>query len=162
MNYSVDLPALGPYSGQSLEDLVGLEGTNRVDIIAWPLSEKARAGRPLSEPEQTVVSVEKLHTDAYNAGFDGFFTNSWSDVTRTEAALKAIGRRDAAALLTGAMAALSVSPDAAHDEVLDALEDESAQDQLDDLDEQYTALAWSVTTSLFDYIKANASQIQLK
>ncbi|CAN0500312.1 unnamed protein product [Laminaria digitata] len=168
MSDSTKLPPLGPYNGQALDALLELEGVNRVDTIvmaiAWPLSCRCRTAdflEGLTTPERVIVLVEKLHTDAYNAGFDGFFTNSWLHCGDVLEALRVIGRDDAAALLERAVSALGVAVGGAHEDVFDALDDEAAEEALDELDDQYTALAWQVTTSLFEFIKENRDRVSI-
>ena len=77
LNY--DLPWLGRYSGESTEELLGLEGRYRIDSIVVALREgildkKQRLGHQALAPQElAILGVTALETAVNNDGYDGFF-----------------------------------------------------------------------------------------
>jgi hypothetical protein len=83
----------------------------------------------LRPAEQVVFCIDGLEREVNNGGFEQFFINSPGEyATQTESALRTIGARHTAALVTQAIAVFPDGPSPDHDrraEQVDALPDEA-------------------------------------
>ena len=72
---------LETYDGQSIDELLALEKTHRLDsiILAFEVAleqKRIRHGEDsISEAEWVILAVESLEREVNNGGFDQFFTN---------------------------------------------------------------------------------------
>ena len=110
------LPWLERYTGQTIEELLALEGVFRTDslivAIVQGLFEKTGRDGPesLSEEEENVLAVEALQAEVMNGGFWQFFFNrSVVHSPSIVEALKPFGCPVAAAITQEAIDALGLS-----------------------------------------------------
>src|SRR5258708_3662696 len=74
------------YSGQTIDQLLSLAGTCRIDSIVAAIEaalhqKAARLGaQSFSDVERTVVAIEALEREVNNGGYDQFFFNSSREV----------------------------------------------------------------------------------
>ncbi|HWJ39890.1 MAG TPA: DUF4375 domain-containing protein, partial [Candidatus Limnocylindrales bacterium] len=77
-----DLPFLKNYSGQTVEQLLSLEGEYRIDSLVGAFEEALlkRASREgdlaISDEERVILAVEALEREVNNGGYRLFFQNS--------------------------------------------------------------------------------------
>ncbi|CAN0596129.1 unnamed protein product, partial [Laminaria digitata] len=154
--------------GYSLGAILELEGTKRVDTLAMAIAQRLREriGAPTkssasTKVERLILVLDGLHDDVYESGFEGFFSESWHLCGDALAAFRAIGRHDAADLLNEAVDVLQVGSTATQEEVQHALARAEVEESLDELDDRYSSLAWSVSASLFEYIKRHRAKVHL-
>jgi hypothetical protein len=148
-----ELPWLPEYSGETTDELIGLEGRFRTDsiVVAFEqaIDQKAHrlgGGRALSEEERTVLAVEALEREVNNGGYDAFLSNTDIDIlAEIVGALKRIGRDDVAQLTQRAI------------DIFDAAADE----RLGSCDDEYFRTAGDLAIPLFEFIKASRANIGL-
>jgi len=164
-------PGLGwldNYSGQSVEELLSLEGKYRVDslVLAFEQAIRQKAGREgiqgLTEEEHTVLAVEALEREVNNGGYGQFFANSSRDFASTVAgALQRIGCKKTATITQKAIKALGtleLTVDAI-DAAMDG-DDEARLAKLGRCDDSYHKNAEPIADRLFAFIKANKTGIR--
>lgn len=162
---------LEEYGGQSLEELIAMESTHRIDslilAIESALDKKAgdRGLATLSSAERVVLAVEALEREVNNGGYDPFFLNSSrAHAGDVERALRAIGCPEQADIARRAVEALAIkgavtaeSVKAAHSAGGDDL-----MDALSSLDDEYYACDEPIADRLFAFVKANRAAIRLQ
>lgn len=167
--HDYNLPFLSEYSGQTIDKLVALEGVYRIDSLplaveqaisikmgdTWELSS-------LTVAELTVLAVESLQREVNNGGYHQFFLNTGEYGPHIVDALRRI-RCDAAADLTQqAIDALNLPALNADDIEAIIHDDDDARDKvLDALDTKFYEYPDPISERLFEYIKANKSDIRL-
>ena len=88
---------LDGYWGQSLEELLALEGKYRIDSLVLVIEEgirqklKRHGGQAPTDEERIVLAVEALEREVNNGGYDQFFTNSSQFVPTIVDSLQRIG-----------------------------------------------------------------------
>ena len=162
---------LEEHGGQSLEELIAMEATHRIDslvlAIESALERKAedRGAASLSSAERVVLAVEALEREVNNGGYDQFFLNSSRAYAGDlERALRSIGCPEQADIARRAVAALAIkgavtaeSVEAAHSAGGDDL-----MDALSSLDDEYYACDEPIADRLFAFVKANRAAIRLQ
>ena len=150
------------FTGQSVEDLLALEGTHRIDSLAFAFesgidqrSERVGADA-LTVEERTVLAVAALHREVNNGGYDQFFVNAPWHAVEIMDALGRIGCPQTAAITREAIAALEVSELTA-DTIGEAIyEDDRARSSiLNACDERFYEYPECLSARLFEYIKTN-------
>src|SRR5215472_14129753 len=108
-----DLKWLDGYSGQTIDQLVALEGEYRIDSLVTAFHEAldqkaARDGEEsLSGEERVVLAIEALEREVNNGGFRQFFENSSQEYApMIVQALERIGCARTAAITQEAIDAL--------------------------------------------------------
>ena len=166
-----NLEFLESYTGQTLEELIELEGRYRVDSLvlaceAALLQKEVRAGsEALTQEERVVVAIEALEREVNNGGYSQFFFNASNEyVTKIVHALKAIGCLKVAATTQRAIDALELAGDLSPAAIEAALDGRGAKlaELLDRCDDEYFASDENIEGRLFEFIKANKSKISLR
>ncbi|MBX3437178.1 MAG: DUF4375 domain-containing protein, partial [Planctomycetaceae bacterium] len=70
-------PFLDCYSGQTIQELIALKDSHRIDSLVLAV-EQALRNKPdaeLSEPERVVLAVEAMEREVNNGGYQQFFGN---------------------------------------------------------------------------------------
>jgi hypothetical protein len=161
---------LNNYDGQTVEELIQLQQTHRVDslVLAFESALEARrdAGEKLNEIEHTILAVEALEREVNNGGFSQFFYNSSVEYTPIiVTALKNIGCFKIADLTQKAIDILgvdSLDPDTIEHRMDPG--DEALLDALGELDEIYfdsDEINEAPEYALFEYIKTHRKNIKL-
>jgi hypothetical protein len=162
---------LEEYGGQSLDELIAMEATHRIDslvlAIESALDRKAvdRGAAALSPEERVVLAVEALEREVNNGGYDQFFLNSSRAYAGDlERALRAIGCPEQADIARRAVEALKIkgavtaeSVEAAH-----AAAGDDLSDVLGSLDDEYYSSDEPIADRLFAFVKANRAAIKLR
>jgi hypothetical protein len=165
-----DAKWLDGYSGQTVEQLIALEGEYRVDslVLAFEqaLQQKtAGAGtQGLSAEERTILAVEALEREVNNGGFGQFFANSSREfVPLIVASLQQIGCTQTAEITQKAVLALHLSGSNAEAIGTAMAEDNEERDaELDQCDELYDEAAEDIAGLLFAFIKAHKGAIKIQ
>lgn len=163
------LPFLQNYSGQTVDELLALEGQFRTDsllaALAQGVDDKAvRVGvQGLNEVECSVLAVWFLEVEVGHDGFSGFF-NGYSGiyVPFVVDALLRIGCPQTANITQRAIDALNIqvlTPGALEEAVCNAIRIHDKQ--LDECDTQFYEYAEDLETRLFEFVQANKDAIRL-
>ncbi len=160
---------LDGYSGQSVEQLLSLEGKSRTDslVLAFEQAISQRAegadNQGLTNTEHVVLAVEALEREVNNGGYNQFFTNSSREFAPTIVdSLRRIGCKKAASITQKAIKALGVSELTvqAIDTVM-ATDDEQRLKKFAQCDDAYYKNAEPIAERLFAFIKGNKAGIRL-
>jgi hypothetical protein len=162
-----ELPSLNRYRGESLDELIAMEGRYRTDSIVLTIHQVLLDKQRLSEAERTVIVIEALEREVNNGGFHQLFLNVPHDAVDVVEALRRIGSPEIASLAQEAIDALRL----AGPPTVEAIEAAIARDDDDDLyaaldrcDEayyQHQNTGELVENRLFEYIKANRGDVSL-
>ena len=159
---------LDSYTGQSVEELIALQKTHRIDslVLAFEsaLDAKKESGQEVSGVELVILAVEALEREVGNGGYSQFFYNSSVEYAPIIVdALRSIGCNEIADLTQKAIDLLGVkSLDPEEIEERMDPDDEELEDSLSKLDDIYFNEVNDVPGyALFDYIKNNRENIKL-
>jgi hypothetical protein len=157
------------YSGQSLDQLLSLEGKYRTDslLLAFEQAVSQKAEREgqgsLTEVERTVLAVEALEREVNNGGYGQFFLNSSREFVSTIVdSLQRIDCPKTAKITRRAIKALGISNLKAENiEAVMAGDDKRREKKLEQCDAAYHASAEPIADRLFAFIKASKAGIRL-
>jgi hypothetical protein len=157
------LPFLNSWSGQSTEELLGLESEYRTDSLILAFEEALLRKASLTEEEATVLAIEALEREVNNGGFHQFFMNSSREFAPVVvASLMAIGCPRTAALAQAAIDALRATGPLT-DQAIEAAVihgGEELEGELESMDSVYfQGVEEPIAEKLFSYIKANRSKV---
>ena len=159
---------LDEYTGQSIDDLISLQTTHRIDSLVSALESaldsKKDSGKDMSEVEMTILAVEALDREVNNGGFSQFFYNSSVEYTPIIVdSLKAIGCNEIAELTKKAIDLLGL--DALDPDVIEERmdpDDEELEEALGELDDiYYSEINDAPAYALFEFIKSHRDKITL-
>jgi len=161
-----ELRFLGSYSGETLDQLIALEGQYRIDSIVLAVEQALSRKDQLTEAELTVLAVEALEREVNNGGFDQFFGNSSRQYAPSVVdAPKRIGCPKTAALAQKAIDALGISGGDLSPATIEAVmeeDDDNRTEMLDGCDSvYYEGEEEPIAEKLYAYIKANREHIAL-
>jgi hypothetical protein len=164
-----NLDWLEGYSGQTVYQLLSLEGRYRTDslVLAFEQAINQKAGREgrrsLTDVESTVLAVEALERKVNNGGYGQFFINSSPEVASTiVSALQRIDCPKTAKITQRAMKALGISNlKAENSEAAMAPDDKRREKKLDRCDDAYHASVEPIAERLFAFIKLNKAAFRL-
>lgn len=160
---------LDGYTGQTVDQLLALEGKYRIDSLVLAFEEaldrkEARFGeRALSDDERIVLAVEALEREVDNGGYAQFFKNSSREYApMIVASLQRIGCRETAAITEKAIKALGTRHLTA-DGIKSAMakNDEQREVKLNRCDHEYYKNPEPIAELLFAFIKTNKDRIRL-
>jgi len=163
-----NLKWLEGYAGQTLDEILSLAGSHRVDSLILAIEQAigqkaARLGEEsLSSAERVVLAVEALEREVNNGGYSQFFTNAPALVPTVVDSLLRIGCTHTAGITGSAIGVL-------HLEVLSeqnienamAAEDDDINDELSRCDQLYYQAGESIEDQLFAFINVNKDSITL-
>lgn len=159
---------LDEYDGQSVEELIGLQKTHRIDSIVLAfesaLDRKKDSGKEMSDAELIVLAVEALEREVNNGGYSQFFYNSSAEYTSIIVeSLRAIGCNEIADLTQTAIGLLGL--DSLDPEIIEERmdpDDDELEEALGELDGIYYSEVDDIPGyALFEYIKNNRNEIKL-
>lgn len=161
-------PFLAGYAGQTVEELVALEGSHRIDSLVLAFEEAldqkaAREGLEALSPEELVVlAIEGLEREVNNGGYDQFFVNSTvAFVPAIVDALQRIGCPKTAAITRDAIAALHLpAVTVAEVEKVIYNDDDERAAKLGTCDNRFFEYEENLAEKLFEYIKQNRRRIK--
>ena len=158
---------LNGYSGQSVEQLLSLEGEYRTDslVLAFEEAISQRAQRhgmqSVTDEERIVLAVEALEREVNNGGYDQFFVNSSREFAPIIVdALRRIGCKKTATITQKAVKALGTSeltPESIEAVISGTDEDRLAK--LNRCDDSYYMSGEPIAERLFTFIKKNKASI---
>jgi len=156
------------YSGQSVEQLLSLQGKYRTDslVLAFEQAIRQRAEREgmqsLTDEERIVLAVEALEREVNNGGYHQFFTNSSREFAPTiVAALQRIGCKKTATITRKAIKALGTR-DLTADAIGAAMagDDEQRLAHLNGCDDSYYKGVEAIADRLLAFIQANKTCVR--
>ena len=163
-----ELKWLEEYSGQTVEQLLSLEGEYRIDSIVVAFHQAvdqkaAREGDDALNPEECIiVAIEALEAEVNNGGYAQFFLNSSREYAPTIVqALARIGCPKTAAITQKAIDALHLP--SLTDEAIEAAmaDDTVSEEELNGCDDAYYKSGEDIAGQLFAFIKKNKDVIRL-
>jgi hypothetical protein len=163
----MELEFFDGYHGESTEQLLGLEGSYRIDSLVCAFEQaimEVATRRPISTEERAVLAVEALEREVNNGGYHQFFSNSSLEfVGVIEQALVTIGCQETARITLDAIAALEVTEEITGSRVEAAIVDAGADvlEALECCDKRYYANPEPIADLLFAWIKQNQAAIRV-
>jgi hypothetical protein len=163
-----ELQWLDGYSGQTVDELIALEGKYRTDslVLAFEqaIDQKAarEGGEELSNQEFVVLAIEAMEREVNNGGWGQFFVNSGMFAPIIVGALQEIGCPRTAEIAQKAVKIVEKSP-ITEKEIENGIweENEMRQNALGECDNLYFNRPENVEEILFAFIKANRKKIEL-
>jgi Domain of unknown function (DUF4375) len=163
-----DLPFLERYSGQTVEQLLSLEGEYRIDSLVGAFEEALlkKASRDgdlaINDEERVILAVEALEREVNNGGYSLFFENSTREFAPiiVEALIR-IGCPRTAEITQTAIDALHL-PTLTADAIETAIaNDNVSEEDLNECDRTYYKGPEYIAGQLFAFIKRNKDSITL-
>ncbi len=157
---------LSGYSGETVEELITLEGKYRIDSLVaafeQAILQKAERGDDLTPEERIVLTVEALEREVNNGGYDQFFVNSPASATAIVAALQTIGCLQTANITQNAIEALSAT-DLTEENIESAVYSVTTKrdERFKRYDDAYYENAEPIADRLFAFIRENRAKITL-
>jgi hypothetical protein len=160
---------LNYYSGQTVDELLALEGEYRIDslVLAFEQAIDQKADRKgeqsITIEERIVLAVEALEREVNNGGYHQFFANSSREFASSIIdALSRIGCPRTAELTQKAIDALRLQDLSAEAiEAAIAVDDEERDEEFDRCDQLYYQAAENIEQQLFAFIRANKAAFDL-
>jgi Domain of unknown function (DUF4375) len=163
-----DLQWLDGYGGESVDELIALEGKYRTDslILAFEQAMDQKAARvgedKLTPEERIILAIEALEREVNNGGYSQFFVNSSREYAPIIVdALRRIGCPKTAEITQKALKIVQKTP-ITEEEIDNGTweENEERQDALGECDSLYFERPENIEESLFAFIKANRARIE--
>jgi len=156
------------YSGQTIDQLLSLEGQYRTDSLVVAIEQAigqkaARQGaESLTGEERIVLAVEALESEVNNGGYSQYFVNRHELAPIIVESLLRINCPKTAEISTEAIHALNLPIlDAAAINTAMIADNERRDDILHQCDEAYHETCEDIAGQLFSFVKANKGQIKL-
>ena len=166
-----ELKWLDGYSGQSIDDLIALAATHRVDSIVLAIEQGLQQRAEdvgltgFNEEELTVLAVEALEREVNNGGYDQFFFNTPEFAPLVVEALQRIGCQKTADISAKAISLLGLRPPFTGKQVKKAIDSDPSEELMDTLsdecDDAYYDSGESIEDRLFEYVQAHRTAIRL-
>ena len=159
-----DLKWLNGYSGQTVDDLIALERTHRIDslVLAFEQAMGQKAARDgdhkLANEERTILAIEALEREVNNGGYEQFFVNSYEYSSLIVDALRRIRCPKTAEITQRAVEIVKLMPITAENGTW--MENDERSDLLGECDSLYFEGPENIEECLFAFIKANRSRIR--
>jgi Domain of unknown function (DUF4375) len=163
-----NLKSLNGHSGQTLDQLLSLEGEYRIDSILTAIEQAiaqktAREGDGgLSAEERVVLAVEALEREVNNGGYDQFLVNSSREYAPLIVdALARIGCPKTCEVTRNALGTLGL--DEFDEESIEAVMDAESDERDEELarcDSAYYDSGENIDAALFAFVKANRVSIK--
>jgi hypothetical protein len=159
-------PFLNGYGGQTVQQLIAMKETHRIDSLVLAV-EEALSSKPeseLSEPERVVLAVEAMEREVSNGGYEEFFTGPTAKFTPfILRALELIDCPKVAAISLDAVALLELPDRFDGDAVAHAGSElsDDAREKLHECDSRYYENDESIEQHLFDYIEEHQQAIRI-
>jgi hypothetical protein len=151
-----DLAWFEEYSGQTVEQLLSLEGEYRTDslVVAFEQAIGQKAARVgdenLTAEERSVLAVEALEREVNNGGYSQFFQNAPEFMPLIVESLLCIGCPKTAAITKSAIDAFGLIRDS-----------EEQSGELNQCDDAYFNAQEDIAGQLFAFIRAKKNEIKL-
>jgi hypothetical protein len=163
-----DLQWLDGYRGESVDELIALEGKYRTDslVLAFEQAMDQKAARigedELTAEERIILAIEALEREVNNGGYGQFFVNSSREYAPIIVdALRRISCPKTAEITQNALKIVQKTP-MSEEEIENGTweENEERQDALGECDSHYFERPENIEESLFAFIKANRARIK--
>ena len=162
-----ELKWLDGYTGQTVDELIALEGKYRIDslVLAFEqaLDQKwARdGGEKMSDEEFIVLAIEAMEREVNNGGWGQFFVNTGQFAPVIVDVLQRIRCPKTAKIAQKAAKIVEKAP-ITEEEIENGTweENEKRQDELNECDKLYFERPENIEESLFAFIKANRTKIE--
>jgi len=159
---------LDGYNGQTVDQLMALEGKYRIDslVLAFEQAIDQRIARDgggnLSDEEIIILAIEAMEREVNNGGWGQFFVNTGQFAPVIVDALRRIGCPKTAKIAQKAVKIVDKAP-IPEDEIDNGTWDdnEKREEALNECDNLYFQGPENIEESLFGFIKANRSKINL-
>jgi hypothetical protein len=158
-----NLKWLDGYSGETVDELIALEGTYRTDslVLAFEQAMDQKAARvgddKLTLEERTILAIEALEREVNNGGYSQFIANTSGEFAPIIIdALRRIGCPKTADITH---TALRIAMGDDEIEFEGRTQNENRQVALDECDSRYFGRPENIEESLFAFIKANRAKI---
>ena len=139
---------LESHGGQTTEELLGLAGKYRIDSLVLAFEQAIQRKPNPSTEEIYVLAVEALEREVNNGGYSQFFSNSSNEFAGiVETALRAIGCPRTADITRDAVLASAAGGD--------------PEKVFSICDDRYFRNDEPIADRLFEWIKANRSEIRV-
>ncbi len=154
------------YSGQSVDDLLALAATHRIDslVLAFEQAIYSRVDdeNGFNEVEETVLAVEALEREVNNGGFDQFFVNTPEFAAVIVAALERIDCPRTADITRRAVGALHLA-ELTRETIEEVIFDDNPERKrtFAACDVEFFHPSEDVAERLFAFIRANKDRIRL-
>jgi hypothetical protein len=163
-----DLQWLDAYNGETVDELIALEGKYRIDslVIAFEQAMDQKAARvgenKLAIEERVILAIEALEREVNNGGYGQFFVNSSREYAPIIVdCLRRIGCPKTAEITQKALKIVQQAPMTDEDiENGTWEENEDRQDALGECDSLYFERPENIEENLFGFIKANRAKIE--
>lgn len=159
------------YSGESIDDLIALAASHRVDSIVLAIEQalQERAGRfgltALSDAEITVLAVEALEREVINGGYHQFFVNTPEFAPFVVDSLRRIGCHLTADISDKAISLLGLRQPFTLRQVESALDGDPDGKLIGMLYERcdgpYYESGEPIAAHLFDYVRRNRASVRV-
>jgi hypothetical protein len=159
---------LDGYSGETVDELIGLKGKYRTDslVLAFEQAMDQKAARvgddKLTDEERIILAVEALEREVNNGGYSQFFVNSSREYAPIIVdALRRIGCPNTAEITQKAMKILQENP-MTDEEIENGTweENEEREEALRECDDLYYEGPENIEERLFAFIKVNRAKIE--
>jgi hypothetical protein len=163
-----ELQWLDGYTGQTVDELISLEGKYRIDslVLAFEQAMDQKAARVgeenLTAEERMILAIEALEREVDNGGYGQFFVNSSREYAPIIVeALRRIGCPKTAEITQKALNIVQQIP-MTPEEIEDGTweENKERQEALNECDNLYFQRQESIEDRLFSFIKANRRNIK--
>jgi hypothetical protein len=157
---------LDGYTGQTVAELIALEGKYRIDSLVVAFEEavdrKWARGEKLSVEEFIILAVEAMEREVNNGGWSQFFINTPHFSPIIVDVLQRIHCPKTARIALMAIDIVEKAP-ITQEEIESGAwkENENREDLLNECDKLYFERPENIEVSLFEFIKANQASIQL-
>lgn len=162
---TMNKPFLESYGGQSIQELIALKDSYRIDSLVLVLDQalQRKANVDLSLPERVVLAVEAMEREVNNGGYQQFFDNSPEQAEFLSRALELIGCPKVTIITMDALAVLNLpNPfDVAAVKRATAALSEDAEKKLEECNARYFANDESIDQRLFAYIEQRQEEIRI-
>jgi hypothetical protein len=161
---------LDRYSGQTLDELLALASSHRVESLVRAMAEalERRAERDgsgsLTAEERIILAVEALEREVTSGGFDQFFRKPSRQYTgEIESALRTIGCLHSATIIAHAVQSLGIRGIPTATLIERALYDggDDLAETLRTCDGDYYSATENIAELLFAFVQANRSTISI-
>ena len=99
------------YGGRSIDELVELAASYRIDSIVVAIEDALMSEADMSSAEKVVLAVEAMEREVNNGGFEQLFSNSSNEFAPVlVSALERIGTMRTAEIARRAVKAISAAP----------------------------------------------------
>jgi hypothetical protein len=162
-----ELQWLDGYNGQTVDELIALEGKYRIDSLVLAFEQMVdqkiarEGGEKVADEEFVILAIEAMEREVNNGGWGQFFVNTGQFAGVIVDALQRIRCPKTAKIAGKAVKIVEKAPITEEEIENGTWEDnEKRQDALGECDNLYFERPENIEESLFAFIKANRAKIE--